>query len=201
MTPPSLPVSPSLSSLSLSFSLSLSIFLSHSLYLPHFLSLSLMYVCVLIDACIGDIIKVFMFGRISFAQSLHTTHTTPNTRTFSHIFSHWMLSPCSCSTHTVETYLLTNGEETLASRHFLLLAALHTVPYSSSLSLTHSLSLFLMVRSLFLLSVFLLCYCSIWQITLSLSLSQSHAHQAIANREKGKRRQVEQKTNNKKTKT
>ena len=29
--------------------------------------------CVLIDACIGDIIKVVMFGRISFAQSLHCT--------------------------------------------------------------------------------------------------------------------------------
>ena len=28
---------------------------------------------VLIDACIGDIIKVVVFGRISFAQSLHCT--------------------------------------------------------------------------------------------------------------------------------
>jgi hypothetical protein len=44
-------------------------------------------VCVLIDACIGDIIKEFMFGRISFAQSLHTTthHTIPRD---SHLFSY-----------------------------------------------------------------------------------------------------------------
>ena len=61
---------------------------SHLLYLPFSLVSLLsficmcvsvsMFMCVLIDACIGDIIKVFMFGRISFAQSPHTPHhTTP----------------------------------------------------------------------------------------------------------------------------
>jgi hypothetical protein len=72
--------------LSLSIHFSLYPFLSLSSSRPFFPNVSVC-VCVLIDACIGDIIKEFMFGRISFAQSLHTTthHTIPRD---SHLFSY-----------------------------------------------------------------------------------------------------------------